>query len=136
SLVPTFEVVKYRAKKIIYDIEKSIIILKDSSIITYQDIRLTSDSAYYYIESNILEAFGTCDLRQSQDSIKGDYLRYNIESRKAMMSHGITQIDKGFLDGKEIYWIDENTVNAYSGKYTTCSDTPPHYYFYSPKMKV
>lgn len=136
SLVQTFEVVKYRAKKIIYDIEKSIIILKDSSIITYQDIRLTSDSAYYYIESNILEAFGTCDLRQSQDSIKGDYLRYNIESRKAMMSHGITQIDKGFLDGKEIYWIDENTVNAYSGKYTTCSDTPPHYYFYSPKMKV
>lgn len=136
SLVNTFDVVEYRAKKIIYDIEKSIIILNDSSVIRYQDIQLTSDSAYYYIESNILEAFGTCDLRQAGDSIKGDYVRYNIKSRKAMMSHGITQIDKGFLDGKEIYWIDESTVNAYSGKYTTCSDTPPHYYFYSPKMKV
>jgi lipopolysaccharide assembly outer membrane protein LptD (OstA) len=136
SLIDTFDIVEYQAKKIIYDIEKSMIILIDSSTFIYKDIRLTSDSAHYYIDSNILEAFGTCDLRQFDDSIKGDYLRYNIENKKAMMSHGITQIDKGFLDGDKIYWIDENTVNAYSGKYTTCSDTPPHYYFYSPKMKV
>jgi lipopolysaccharide assembly outer membrane protein LptD (OstA) len=136
SLVDTFDIVEYQAKKIIYDIERSMIILIDSSTFIYKDIRLTSDSAYYYIDSNILEAFGTCDLRQLDDSIRGDYLRYNIKNKKAMMSHGITQIDKGFLDGKEIYWIDENTVNAYNGKYTTCSDTPPHYYFYSPKMKV
>lgn len=134
--VDTFDIVEYHAKKIIYDIEKSIIILIDSSTFKYQDIRLTSDSAYYYIDTKILEAFGTCDLRQLNDSIKGNYLRYNIENKKAMMSHGVTQIDKGFLDGNEIYWIDETTVNAYDGKYTTCSDTPPHYHFYSPKMKV
>jgi lipopolysaccharide assembly outer membrane protein LptD (OstA) len=136
SLVDSFDIVEYRAERIIYDIENSKIILIDSSWFRYKDIHLTSDSAYYYIESNILEAFGTCDLRQLEDSIKGDYLRYNIDNKKAMMSHGITQIDEGFLDGERIYWIDENTVNAYSGKYTTCSDTPPHYYFYSPKMKV
>lgn len=132
----TVDVVEYQAKKIIYDLEESIIILIDSSTFRYKDILLTSDSAYYFIDNNILEAFGECDLRQLDDSIKGEYLRYNIENKKAMMAHGITQIDKGFLDGKEIYWIDEKTVNAYNGKYTTCSDTPPHYYFYSPKMKV
>ena len=113
----TVDVVEYQAKKIIYDLEESIIILIDSSTFRYKDIMLTSDSAYYFIDNNILEAFGECDLRQLDDSIKGEYLRYNIENKKAMMAHGITQIDKGFLDGKEIYWIDEKTVNAYNGKY-------------------
>lgn len=135
-MIDSVDVVQYSAKKIIYDLEKSIIILQDSSFITYQDIELFSDSAYYHIETNQLEAFGKCDLRQMDDSIKGNYLRYNIENKKALMIDGKTQIDKGFLDGKEIYWIDENTVNLYSGKYTTCSDTPPHYCFYSPRMKV
>ncbi len=130
------DVVHYTARNIIYDLEKSVIILKDSSLITYQDIILLSDSAYYHIETNQLEAFGECHLRQIDDSIKGDYLRYNVANKKAVMNNGKTQIEKGFLEGREIYWIDQHTVNAYSGKYTTCSDSPPHYYFYSPKMKV
>jgi len=134
--IDSVDVVQYSAKKIIYDLEKSIIILQDSSFIKYQDINLLSDSAYYHIETNQLEAFGKCDLKQMNDSIRGDYLRYNIENRKALMTNGKTQIDKGFLEGEELYWIDEHTVNAYRGKYTTCSDSPPHYCFYSPKMKV
>ncbi len=132
----SIDVVHYSAKKIIYDLEKSRITLQDSSIITYQDIKLLSDSAYYYVERHHLEAFGNCDLRQMDDSIKGNYLRYNIETKKALMKSGKTQIEKGFLEGQEIYWIDEKTVNAYHGKYTTCNDTPPHYYFYSPRMKL
>jgi len=128
--------VEYRAEKIVYDIDRSIVILYDSSTILYKDIELRSDSAYYHIKTDQLEAFGNCDLRQVNDSIKGEYLRYNIETKKAVMYNGRTQIDKGFLEGKRIYWIDEHTVNAYQGKYTTCSDSPPHYYFYSPRMKI
>jgi lipopolysaccharide assembly outer membrane protein LptD (OstA) len=129
-------VVHYSAQHITYDLERSLIILHDSAYITYQDITLLSDSAYYHVDKNLLEAFGTCDLRQVDDSIKGNYLVYNIETKKALMTSGKTQIESGFLEGKRIYWIDEHTVNAYDGKYTTCSDSPPHYYFYSPKMKV
>ncbi len=136
TLSDTADVIHYQANQIIYDLERSVIILKDSSLINYKDIRLTSDSAYYYIETNHLEAFGQCDLRQMNDSIKGDLLKYNIENKKALMTRGKTQIDNGFLTGEEIYWIDEKTVNSYHGKYTTCNDSPPHYYFYSPKMKV
>lgn len=137
SVIPdTFDIISYSARQIIYDLESSTIILKDSSSIIYQDIILISDSAYYYIETNQLEAFGNCDLRQLEDSIKGSYLRYNLDTQKALMLSGRTEIDNGFLDGREIYWIDEKTINAYHGIYTTCSDTPPHYYFYAPRMKV
>jgi lipopolysaccharide assembly outer membrane protein LptD (OstA) len=113
-----------------------LIVLKDSSFIAYKDITLISDSAYYYVETNMLEAFGRCHLRQLDDSIQGDFIKYNIENQKALMTRGRTQIEEGFIDGEEIYWIDEKTVNSYHGVYTTCSDSPPHYYFYAPRMKV
>jgi lipopolysaccharide assembly outer membrane protein LptD (OstA) len=136
SRVDSVSIIHYSAQQITYDLERSLIILRDSSKISYQDITLLSDSAYYYIETNNLEAFGTCDLRQMEDSIRGSYLRYNIDTKKAVMSGGVTQIDKGLLTGEEIYWVDEKTINAYNGIYTTCTDTPPHYYFYAPRMKV
>ncbi|MBE0433590.1 LPS-assembly protein LptD [candidate division WOR-3 bacterium] len=135
-LSDTVDVVRYSARSITYDLERSVIILRDSSVITYQDIILSSDSAYYYIETNYLEAFGSCDLKQLSDSIRGELLRYNINNQKALMTKGRTEIDNGFMEGQEIFWIDEKTVHSYHGKYTTCSDTPPHYYFYSPRMKV
>ena len=132
----TVDIIHYQAKEIVYDLEKSLITLSDSSIITYRDIKLTSDSAYYHIDENVLEAFGNCDLRQMGDSIKGDYLKYNIENRKALMTNARTQIGKGFLEGKKVIWVSKDVINAYDGVYTTCSNTPPHYYFYSPKMKI
>ena len=103
TLSDTTDIIRYQANSITYDLEKSIIILRDSSVITYKDIRLTSDSAHYYVETNHLEAFGECDLRQMSDSIKGDYLKYNIGNKKALMTKGETQIDNGFLTGDEIY---------------------------------
>jgi lipopolysaccharide assembly outer membrane protein LptD (OstA) len=136
TLSDTLDVIRYRANRITYDLENSVIILNDSSVIIYKDIVLTSDSAYYYIEKNLLEAFGRCDLKQVDDSISGDFLKYNIDTQKALMTRGHTQIDNGFIEGKEIFWVDEKTVHSYHGKYTTCSDSPPHYYFYSPRMKV
>jgi lipopolysaccharide assembly outer membrane protein LptD (OstA) len=136
TLSDSIDVVRYQATTITYDLERSIIILRDSSTITYKDITLKSDSAYYHIETNHLEAFGRCHLRQLDDSIQGKFIKYNIESQKALMTSGRTQIEEGFIDGEEIYWIDEKTVNSYNGTYTTCDDSPPHYYFYSPKMKV
>ncbi|MEO0129169.1 MAG: putative LPS assembly protein LptD, partial [candidate division WOR-3 bacterium] len=132
----SLNVVHYSAKMIIYNLDSAIVILNDSAYISYRDIQLFSDSAYYYIDRKTLEAFGLCHLRQVNDSIKGTHLKYNLDTKKAMMDMGKTQIQKGFIEGKKIYWVEEKVVNAYNGKYTTCSDSLPHYYFYAPRMKV
>src|SRR4030042_571679 len=94
-ITDSLNAVQYHAHNIIYDLDRSIIILQDSSYIRYQDIELFSDSAYYHIKSNQLEAFGNCDLRQLDDSIRGEYLRYNIKNKKALMTSGKTQTDHG-----------------------------------------
>jgi lipopolysaccharide assembly outer membrane protein LptD (OstA) len=132
----SLNVVNYSAKIITYLLDSSIVVLDDSAYISYRDIQLHSDRAYYYIDKKTLEAFGLCYLRQVDDSIKGTHLKYNLDTKKAMMDMGRTQIEKGFIEGKKIYWVEEKVVNAYDGKYTTCSDSPPHYYFYAPRMKV
>ncbi|KPK62848.1 hypothetical protein AMJ83_09590 [candidate division WOR_3 bacterium SM23_42] len=136
TLSDTVDAIRYQAGRITYDLDKSIIVLNDSSVITYKDIKLLSDSAYYYVETNYLEAFGECDLRQLEDSIIGNHLKYNLTNKKALMTQGKTQIEHGFIRGDEIYLVDDKTINSYGGRYTTCDDSPPHYYFYSPKMKV
>ncbi len=132
----SLNIIDYSAKTINYNLDSGIVILNDSAYISYRDIHLFSDSAYYYIDNKILEAFGLCRLKQVNDSIKGTHLKYNLDTKKAMMDTGKTKIQKGFIEGKKIYWVEEKVVNAYDGKYTTCSDSPPHYYFYAPRMKV
>lgn len=130
------DAVHYRAHRIVYDLERNIVILNDSSYIKYQDLELFSDSAYYFVETEVLESFGRCHLRQLNDSIKGNHLKYSLETKKAAMLQGRTQIDKGYIEAEELYWVDDKTINAYDGRYTTCSDSPPHYYFAAPRMKV
>ena len=130
------DIVNYQGLQIIYDLEHSRITLNDSAVITYRDLILHSDSAYYYVDPKILEAFGRCRLRETNDSIEGKYLKYNLTTKKAFMSRGRTQIEKGYIEGDRVYWVDKNTVDTYAGKYTTCDHVPPHYYFYSPTMKL
>ncbi len=132
----SLNIVIYSARTINYNLDSAVVILNDSVFISYRDIQLFSDSAYYYIDKKTLEAFGLCRLKQANDSIRGAHLKYNLDTKKAMMDTGRTQIQKGFIEGKKIYWVEEKIVNAYDGKYTTCSDSPPHYYFYAPRMKV
>ena len=130
------DIVHYQARQIVYDLEHSQVTLNDSAVIMYRDLILHSDSAYYHVDDKYLEAFGRCHLRETSDSIEGGYLKYSLTTKKAFMSRGRTQIEKGYIQGDRIYWVDKNTVDAYAGKYTTCGHVPPHYFFYSPTMKL
>lgn len=132
----TSDIIYYQARQIQYDLERELVILNDSAVIEYRDLVLVADSAYYHVQPRYLEAFGRCHLRERSDSVKGDYLKYNLNTRKAMMALGHTQIDKGYIEGDEIYLVDTHTVNVRRGYYTTCGHQPPHYYFYAPRMKL
>jgi hypothetical protein len=65
------DIVHYQARQIIYDLERSQVTLNDSSVITYRDLILHSDSAYYHVDDKYLEAFGRCRLKETNDSIEG-----------------------------------------------------------------
>ncbi len=130
------QVIHYHGKKIIYNLEDEKVVIQESSQVDYGSINLTADTIIYYLKNNTLDGYPNCVLSQGKDTIYGTFLHYNVKNKKAMMKNGKSRIDKGFFCGEEVYWVKENTFNVSQGRYTTCDDSIPHYYFYAPKMKV
>ncbi len=48
----------------------------------------------------------------------------------------ILNLEGGFYHGEKIKKVTKDTYFIEDGIYTTCDEPDPHYYFYSPKMKV
>ena len=134
--VDSFRTVTYQGQEIVYDLERELIFIYDSARVEYDNIVLCADTVVYYLKTNTLDAYPKCALSQADDTVRGTFLHYNIKNKKALIKQGKSRIDKGFFSGNEVYWIDQKTFNIRRGRYTTCEDSIPHYYFYAPKMKV
>ncbi len=52
------------------------------------------------------------------------------------MWYGKTAIEKGYFRGEGIWLVKEKIIHVINGYYTTCEKDPPHYYFYSPRLKI
>lgn len=131
-----FEETTYFAKKIEYIIEDSLILLCDSASATYKNLTVTADTIEYHVTAKVVKAYGNPFLVDNEDTIRGDMMVYNIETKYGMVSVGETKIEKGFFTGDTILKVGEKTLNVKSGEFTTCETEPPHYTFYSRRMKV
>lgn len=130
------EPVFFKAKKLYYTEENKVIILKDSAEIKTGNVELYADSVVYKRKLKHLLAYGTPLLIIGDDSLRGDSLYYNTDTRRGIAFKGKTKAEKGFLTGVKIYKIKEKVLHVEDGYFTTCDENPPHYTFYSPKMKV
>jgi len=66
----------------------------------------------------------------------GEQLSYNFKSQKGRIILAETQIDAGYYYGEKIKRIKNDVIYVADGRYTTCNLDTPHYYFFSPKMKL
>jgi lipopolysaccharide assembly outer membrane protein LptD (OstA) len=133
----SLDVVHYGARgKIIYIPKENKVILIDTAWVHYKELEVKSDSIEYNTKTRVLDAIKKTLLSSVKENITGSGLSYNIDTKKGMMSSGETKIEKGTFKGKEIWMVNENTLNVNRGYYTTCDQDPPHYYFYAPRMKV
>jgi len=130
------EETSYSAKKIEYIIDKDLIILSDSAMARHKDIVVTADTIEYNVKTKILRAYGHPFLIDKEDTISGILMVYNIETKKGIVTRGETEIEKGYFTGDTILKVGEKVLNVKEGSFTTCSLKPPHYDFYSKRMKV
>ena len=82
------------------------------------------------------ELIGTPVLTDAGEVYKGKRMKYNFKTGQGNLSAFDTELDGGFYYGDKIKQVTKDTYFIKDGKYTTCDDPDPHYYFYSPKMKV
>jgi len=84
--------------------------------------------------SGVLE--GTPVLTDAGETYEGKRMKYNFKTGQGNLTAFDTELDGGFYYGEKIKKVTKDTYFIKDGKYTTCDDPDPHYYFYSPKMKV
>jgi lipopolysaccharide assembly outer membrane protein LptD (OstA) len=75
-------------------------------------------------------------MKDGGEEYHGTSLSYNFKSQKGRINIANTRMDQGYYHGEEIKKVDSDVLFVENGRYTTCEDDDPHYYFQSPKMKV
>ncbi|MCI0531488.1 MAG: LPS assembly protein LptD, partial [candidate division Zixibacteria bacterium] len=75
-------------------------------------------------------------LYDGEEQITGQRMVYNLSTREGKILTGKTKFEKGFYYGQKFYKVGENEFLASRGYFTTCDLTPPHFHFFSSKMKL
>ncbi len=79
---------------------------------------------------------GTPVMVDGGEEYRGFKLGYNFKTQKGKIDVGDTEIDGGYYHGEAIKKVARDILFVEDGRYTTCDAPEPHYYFFSPKMKV
>lgn len=131
------DTIHYEADHIDYDAAGKRLSLTGNARISYQNLTLIADSIVYEIDQSIFIASGLPQLIESGDTTVGDYMVYNIETRRGKVNHASTHLDDAFFNGQQIIKSADNELYVDAGDYTTCAhiDTPD-YYFYGRNIKI
>lgn len=143
--------VTYSAKdSIVYSMRTRYMDLFSNSEIQYQAIGLKAERISVNWDNASLSAAGVRDtsvkgrdttrgnpvLKDGGENYYGSRIGYNFQTKKGKIDVGTTTIEQGFYRGEEIKKVDTDVLFVADGRYTTCDANHPHFYFYSPKMKV
>jgi lipopolysaccharide assembly outer membrane protein LptD (OstA) len=149
-------VVNYTANdSIVFVFDSKNMKLFGKSDVKYKDLALTSEIIEVNWNTNDIQAYGVLDTAKAQktDSLKQRYagtpvmkegadtyegwkIAYNFKSQKGRVTLGETKEDQGYYQGEQIKKVDKDMLFIANGYYTTCEYGHPHFYFYSPEMRV
>lgn len=82
------------------------------------------------------KTIGSPILIDGGETYHGSQIGYNFKTQKGKINVGETEMQQGYYHGEEIKKVERDVLFVAGGRYTTCDAEDPHYYFYSPKMKV
>jgi lipopolysaccharide export system protein LptA len=131
------DTVRYESDKIDYDAENRILRLSGKAHVSYQNIQLSADTIVYTMQDNLFTATGSPMLIESKDTTVGDFMAYNIKTKRGRVRSATTHIDDAYFCGQKIIKSQKNELYVDQGDYTTCAvvDTP-HFYFYGERIRL
>ncbi|MBN2742777.1 MAG: LPS-assembly protein LptD [Marinilabiliaceae bacterium] len=140
--------IKYTAKdSIIFSLDGQKVFLYQDAVVTYQDIELKAWFIEIDLERKEAYACGTVDTLGAEIGLpvykdkQGEYtmrtMRYNFESKKALIEHVVTEQGEGFVVSDVAKKSDDNVFCLKGGMYTTCDHHDhPHFGLRLTKAKV
>ncbi|MFC2087214.1 putative LPS assembly protein LptD [Bacteroidota bacterium] len=122
------------------------ILLYGNAKISYQTMNLSAAYIKIHLDSNEIYATGMPDSAgiiqglpvfvDGNDSYESREMRYNFNSRKAIVKQVVTKQADGFLHSEKTKRHENGQIDMYGGKYTTCDLPHPHFYIALTKAKA
>jgi lipopolysaccharide assembly outer membrane protein LptD (OstA) len=130
------DTVHYESDLIHYDAANRILQLIGRSKVKYQNIVLLADTIVYTMSDNLFTATGRPELIEDKDTTVGDFMAYNIKTKRGRVRYATTHIQDAYFSGQRIVKSENNELFVDKGDYSTCAmaDTP-HYYFYGEHIR-
>ena len=151
--------VQYEAADINIQVNDGLMILTGSAKVSYQNIVLTAGRITINWNTRIMLAESIPDtvltvkkgsvdsvttvkdsqypeFSESGDVMTGEVMTFNFKTKKGRVIRGRTQFEDGFYSGKRLKMIKEGSLNVADASFTTCDHDPPHFHFWSQKMRI
>ncbi|MEE8640374.1 MAG: putative LPS assembly protein LptD, partial [bacterium] len=119
-----------------YLIKEDTVSLYRDARVSYGEMTLTADRVRFFSGRDLLVADGYCELTDPAQTMMGVRMSYDLETGKGVILRGDADSAEGYYRGRRIKKIEEKTLAAQRGSFTTCDLGQPHYRFWSPKLKV
>ena len=134
---------------LVYDVRNKLVYIYNEGDVDYQDMNIKADFMRINMDNKEIYAYGKPDslngkattthpvFSQGGSSYTMDTLTYNISSKKAKIKGVATQQGDGWLIGRNVKKMEDDSFNIQGGVYTTCDETDhPHFYLAMTKAKV
>ena len=130
------DTVRYESDLINYDAANRVLRLIGRSKMKYQNIVLIADTIVYTMSDNLFTATGRPELIEDKDTTVGDFMAYNIKTKRGRVRYATTHIQDAYFSGQRIVKSENDELFVDKGDYSTCAipDTP-HYYFYGEHIR-
>lgn len=120
--------VKYRGMEIT---AAKIIINQPLKLMTAEAIPDSLDSL-----GRVARYKGIPKFSEGGESFTGQKMEYNFDTRRGRVVLGETKMQDGIYYGENIRKIGDNTLYIRQGRFTTCEEKDPHFFFQSKEMKL
>ncbi|MBM4403282.1 MAG: LPS-assembly protein LptD [Candidatus Cloacimonetes bacterium] len=126
----------YQADYIRFDYAAEQIHLQGNTKVQYQSSTIDSDSLRIDLQRDRAFSYGPTVMIDGDQILIGRDVRFDIRSQTGMMTDGSSLIEKGYYFGDEIRKVDTDIYDVDGGRFTTCDDLEPHFWFWSGRMRI
>jgi len=134
------------ADSMTYEGASGIAHLYGNASVKYEDMDLQSDQIYMSLDSSLVHAtgsedstgtkFGTPVFKMGNDTYETDTMAFNFKTKKGLISNVYTEQDDGFMTSELSKRNADGDMFLYHGRYTTCDEPHPDFYFAMSRAKV
>ena len=140
--------VQYTAKdSLVYYADSKKAFLFGSSNVKYENMDLTAEHIDMKMDSSLVHATGAMDTAKKEkfgtpifvmgsDKYETDTMSFNFKTKKGLILNTYTEQQDGFLFAERSKRDKDGTFYLAHGKYTTCDDEHPDFYFALSRAKV